>query len=101
MSDEFDSLDANEKAAVEGALNRCRAVVTQIVNELRNERDERFVDKLSLADFYASLERAADILGQQSRGTAGGVRGAEPSLGSQSCPRKSRLGPHSQTVARS
>jgi glutathione S-transferase len=67
MSDVFDSLDASEKAAVEGALNRCRRLVAQIESELRNKRPEHFVDKLSLADFYASLEQAADVLGQKSR----------------------------------
>jgi glutathione S-transferase len=67
MSDVFDSLDASEKAAVKGALNRCRRLVAQIESELRNKRPEHFVDKLSLADFYASLEQAADVLGQKSR----------------------------------
>jgi glutathione S-transferase len=67
MSDVFASLDASEKAAVEGALKRCRRLVAQIESELRNKRPEHFVDKLSLADFYASLEQAADILGQKSR----------------------------------
>jgi hypothetical protein len=67
MSDVFDSLDASEKAAMEGALNRCRRLVAQIESELRNKRPEHFVDKLSLADFYASLEQAADVLGQKSR----------------------------------
>ena len=65
MSDEFDGLDATEKAAVEAALNRCRGLAAQITSELRNKRPEHFVDKLSLADFYTSLERAADVLGQQ------------------------------------
>ena len=67
MSDEFDSLDATEKAAVEAALNRCRGLAAQIASELRNKRPEHFVDKLSLADFYASLEHAADVLGQKGR----------------------------------
>jgi glutathione S-transferase len=67
MSDEFHSLDAREKAAVEAALNRCRALAAQIESELRNKRPEHFVDELSLADFYASLERAADVLGQKTR----------------------------------
>ena len=67
MSDVVDSLDASEKAAVERALNRCRRLVAQIESELRNKRPEHFVDKLSLADFYASLEQAADVLGQKSR----------------------------------
>jgi hypothetical protein len=64
MSHEFDGLDATEKAGIEGALNRCRALAAQIASELRNERPEHFVDKLSLAEFYASLEYAADVLGQ-------------------------------------
>jgi len=65
MCDEFDSLDAIEKAAVKAALNRCRALAAQIESELRKKRSEHFVDKLSLADFYAPLEQAADILGQK------------------------------------
>jgi hypothetical protein len=64
MSHEFDGLDATEKAGIEAALNRCRALAAQIASELRNKRPEHFVDKLSLADFYASLEYAADVLGQ-------------------------------------
>jgi hypothetical protein len=67
MSDDFDNLDAREKAAAEAALNRCRALAAQIVDELRNKKHERFVDKLSLADFCASLEYAANILGQKGR----------------------------------
>jgi glutathione S-transferase len=62
MSDDFDSLDAREKAAAEAALNRCRALAAQIDKELHNQRHERFVDKLSLADFCASLEYAANVL---------------------------------------
>jgi hypothetical protein len=67
MSDDFDSLDATEKAGIGAALNRCRALAAQIASELHNKRPEHFVDKLSLADFYASLERAAGVLGQLSR----------------------------------
>jgi hypothetical protein len=37
MSDEFDGLDATEKAGIEAALNRCRALATQIESELRNK----------------------------------------------------------------
>jgi hypothetical protein len=66
MSDEFDSLDAREKAALEAALKRCRVLADQIESILRNERRE-FVDKVSLAEFYVALERAADVLGQESR----------------------------------
>ena len=67
MSDDFDSLDATEKAGIEGALNRCRGLAAQIASKLRNKRPEHFVDKLSLADLYASLELAADVLGQKGR----------------------------------
>jgi hypothetical protein len=67
MSDELDGLDATEKAGIESALNRCRGLAAQIASELRNKRPEHFVDKLSLADFYASLEHAADVLGQKGR----------------------------------
>jgi hypothetical protein len=66
MSDEFRSLDARERAALEGALKRCRILADQIESRLRNESRE-FVDKGSLADFYAALQRAADVLGQESR----------------------------------
>jgi hypothetical protein len=62
VSDEFDGLDATEKAAVEAALNTCRGLAAQIASELRNKRPEHFVDKLSLADIHTSLERAADVL---------------------------------------
>jgi hypothetical protein len=75
MSDEFDSLDATEKAGIGATLNRCRALASKIGNELRNKRPEHFVDKLSLASVHASLERAADVLstvkGSQARGTSG------------------------------
>jgi hypothetical protein len=66
MSDEFRSLDARERAALEGALKRCRILADQIESRLRNESRE-FVDKGLLADFCASLQRAADILGRESR----------------------------------
>ena len=62
MSDEFDSLDASEKAAIRSTLIRCRVLAAKIANELRNKRPEHFVDKLSLADIHACLERAADVL---------------------------------------
>jgi hypothetical protein len=61
MSDEFDGLDVTEKAGIEAALNRCRGIAAQIASELRNKRSDH-VDKLSLADLCASLERAADVL---------------------------------------
>jgi hypothetical protein len=50
MSDEFDGLDASEKAGIGTELNRCRALAAKIANELRNKRPEHSVDKLSLAD---------------------------------------------------
>jgi hypothetical protein len=62
MSDEFDGLDATEKAGIGAALNRCRALAAKIGNELRNKRPEHFVDTLSLADIHACLEHAADVL---------------------------------------
>src|SRR5262249_47893348 len=71
MSDEFDALNATEKAGIEAALNRCRALAAQIESELCNKRHEHFVDKLSLADLCASLERAADVLGQKGRQPVG------------------------------
>ena len=62
MSDEYDGLDATEKGwHWDRVLNRCRALATKIANELRNKGPEHFVDKLSLADVHASLERAADV----------------------------------------
>jgi hypothetical protein len=64
MSDKFKSLDANEKAAVESTLYRCRALVGRIGEELRKKKPEHFVDERSLADLHASLERAAWILEQ-------------------------------------
>ena len=76
-SHEFEGLDATEKAGIEGALNRCRRLAAQIESELRNKRHERFVDKLSLADFCVSLERAADVLGQQSPTPASLVKGSQ------------------------
>jgi hypothetical protein len=72
MSDEFDGLDATEKAGIGAALNRCRALAAKIAKVLRNMRPEHFVDKLSLADIHASLERADGVLstvkGSQARG---------------------------------
>jgi hypothetical protein len=66
MSDEFDDLNATEKAGIGAALNRCRALTAQIARELRNKRSGH-VDKLSLADLCASLEHAAKVLGQKGR----------------------------------
>ena len=71
MSDEFDSLDATEKASIGATLIRCRVLAAKIANVLRNKEPEDFVE-LSLADIHASLERAADVLstvkGSQARG---------------------------------
>jgi hypothetical protein len=71
MSDEFDSLDATEKASIGATLIRCRVLAAKIANVLRNKKPEDFVE-LSLADIHASLERAADVLstvkGSQARG---------------------------------
>ena len=65
MSDKFESLDANEKAAVESTLYRCRALVGRIGEELRKKKPEHFVDERSLADFHASLVRAVWVLEQK------------------------------------
>ena len=62
MSDEFDGQETTGKAGIGATLNRCRALASKIANELRNKRPEHFIDKLSLADVHASLERAADVL---------------------------------------
>jgi hypothetical protein len=68
MSDEFDQPGGDRAGrAWESVLNRCRSLAVQIASELHNKRPEHFVDKLSLADFYASLERAAGVLGQLSQ----------------------------------
>ena len=67
MSHQFEGLDAPERAGIEAALNKCRGLAAQIASELRNKRPEHFVDKLSLAEFYASLEHAADVLTPNSR----------------------------------
>ena len=72
MSGEFDGPNATEKAGMGAELNRCRALAAKIANELRNKRPEHFVDKLTLANVHASLERAADVLstvkGSRTRG---------------------------------
>jgi hypothetical protein len=44
MSDEFDSLDVIEKAAVEAALSRCRVLARQIEIEIRKKRSENESD---------------------------------------------------------
>jgi hypothetical protein len=82
MSGEFDNLAEIEKAAVDAALNRCRVLVGQIASGLRNKRSEHFVDKVSLADFYASLEHAADVIGQKGQPSVENTP-APPRQGSQ------------------
>src|SRR5437773_3673945 len=78
MSDKFKSLDANEKAALESALYRCRALVGRIGEELRKKQPEDFVDERSLADFHASLEHAASVLEQKTaKGLQERGRGSE------------------------
>ena len=72
MSHEFVGLDATEKTNI-GVLIRCRALAAKVANELRNERPEHFVDKLSLAEIHASLERAADVLRTVKHSSRGGV----------------------------
>ena len=67
MSDKFESLGANEKAALESTLYRCRALVGRIGEELRKKKPEHFVDESSLADLHASLEHAAWVLEQKKR----------------------------------
>src|SRR5262249_20044157 len=41
------------------ALKRCRGLAHEIESKLRNKNPEHFVDQLSLADLYASLQRAS------------------------------------------
>ena len=74
MSDEFRSLDERERAALEAALKRCRVLADQIDSILRKERRE-FIDKVSLAEFSVALERAADVLEQESRKSVENTRG--------------------------
>src|SRR5260370_37874043 len=53
-----------EKAGMEAALDRCRMLVDRIASDLREKKSEHFVNILSLAEFHASLERAASVLEQ-------------------------------------
>ena len=65
MSDEFDQPRGDQEGrGWESVLNRCRVLAAKIANELRNKRPEHFVNKLSLADIYTSLECAANVLEQ-------------------------------------
>jgi hypothetical protein len=45
MPDKFEGLNANEKAALESMLYRCRALVGRIGEELRKKKPEHFVDE--------------------------------------------------------
>jgi hypothetical protein len=65
MSEEFDSLPATEKAALEAALDRCRALADQIEGMLRN--GEQPGDRAVLADLYVSLKRAGKVLEHKRR----------------------------------
>src|SRR5262249_11100597 len=77
MSDKFESLDANEKAALESTLYRCRALVGRIGEELRKKKPEHFVDEKSLEDFHASLEHAASLLEQTIHAPTSTVNGLQ------------------------
>ena len=61
------TLSEIEKAGIEAALDRCRALVHRIQGDLRDKRPEHFISVWSLADFQVSLERAASVLEQKSR----------------------------------
>src|SRR5215510_11852641 len=77
MSNKFESLDANEKAALESTLYRCRALVGRIGEELRKKKPEHFVDEKSLEDFHASLEHAASLLEQTIHAPTSTVNGLQ------------------------
>jgi hypothetical protein len=53
-----------EKAGTKAALDRCRMLADRIANDLRETKPENFLNILSLAEFQASLERAASVLEQ-------------------------------------
>jgi hypothetical protein len=55
-------LTAKEKAGIEGALDRCRQLICQVETALMTKRTEDIRDVMALADLYASLERAAEVL---------------------------------------
>jgi hypothetical protein len=61
------ALTAIEKAGIEAALDRCRALAHRIPADLRHKKPEHFVNVTSLADFQVSLERAASVLEHESR----------------------------------
>jgi hypothetical protein len=66
MFDDFDDLDATEKAGVGAALNRCRALATKIANELRDKRPEHFADKERAANVLSTV-KGSQVRGRQRR----------------------------------
>jgi hypothetical protein len=62
-AEDFDSLPAKEKAALEAALDRCRALADQIEGMLRN--GEQPGDRALLAELYVALKRAAKVFEQR------------------------------------
>ena len=65
MSDEFDGQDATGKAGIGATLNRCRASRLKLRTNSVTRGPSTSLDKLSLADLHASLERAAWVLEQK------------------------------------
>jgi hypothetical protein len=59
------SLSEIEKLGTEGALDRCRALASQVQSSLHKMSDHT-IDMHALADFQVSLERAASVLAQKS-----------------------------------
>jgi hypothetical protein len=68
VSDEFDGLDAIEKAAVEAALNRCRVLAGQIESNCVTRGPSTSLTSCRWQTFAPPLSGAADVLGQKSRG---------------------------------
>ena len=62
MSDKFESLDANAKAALESTLYRCRALAGRIGEELRKKKAEHFVDDLMRCECWPWLNAAPAAL---------------------------------------
>jgi hypothetical protein len=56
---EFHRLDGIERTATKAALDRCRALIER---ELMKKNAANFQNLTVLADFQASLERAAEVL---------------------------------------
>jgi hypothetical protein len=65
---EYRRLDAIERDAMKAALDRCRALADQVERELLKKRTEDFQNLTVLADFQASLERAAEVLERAASG---------------------------------